>query len=219
VWGVGSRREALIQFLRSRDDVWVQDPASSSAVQAAAHLRPRLVVDACAGRGTKTRQLAATFPEAQIIATDIDPARFQTLARIHGDSPQVRVMPLDEVRLRFAARADLVLLDVPCSNSGVLARRPEAKYRAGDAQLRRLGAIQRQIIDDALIFLAPSGQGRGRILYSTCSIDAEENQHAVAWAVEKYGFSVEHDRLTLPAGLPGEGPEWYHDGSYSALLA
>jgi 16S rRNA (cytosine967-C5)-methyltransferase len=205
----------LRSLLQSRDDLWVQDPASSLAIAAAAHLTPKLVVDACAGQGTKTRQLAAAFPEAEVIATDIDESRFRILEGTYRGHPRVRVVPHSSLR-EFAGRADLVLLDVPCGNSGVLARRPEAKYRASNSQLKRLTAIQRQIIADSIPLLRSAP--RGKILYSTCSIDTQENQDMVAWAVKWHRFSVEHELLTLPSGLPGECASAYSDGSFSALL-
>lgn len=217
----GDRAE-LLSLLGSRADIWVQDPASTRAVAGAAHLTPSLVIDACAGQGTKTRQLAATFPEARIVATDADPQRLRTLAKVFGEGSggRVEVVRPADLLPRFAGKADLVLLDVPCSNTGVLARRVEAKYRCDEQQLTRLVEIQRQIIDSTVPLLsAPGGQRRGRILYSTCSIDDEENGQQVAWAVRTFQLRVERSHAELPAGRPGGDPATYHDGSYSALLA
>src|SRR5262249_29649792 len=90
VW-TGAHDE-LVALLRSRSDIWVQDPASSLAVESAAHLTPSLIIDACAGLGTKTRQLAATFPNAKIIATDIDLPRLSTLRRTFAGQDQVQVI-------------------------------------------------------------------------------------------------------------------------------
>lgn len=212
----GTRAE-LLDILESRSDLWVQDPASTRAVRAVAELQPRVIVDLCAGQGTKTRQLAATFPGARIIATDVDKERHFTLTRVFAGSEQVEVLRPEEVRPRLAGRADLVLLDVPCTNTGVLARRPEAKYRASRQQLDRLVEIQRGIIAEALPLL--SQNPRGRILYSTCSIDREENQFQVDWAAREFGLRVQRHELALPEGLPGEAPSSYRDGSFYAVLA
>jgi 16S rRNA (cytosine967-C5)-methyltransferase len=211
----GSRAE-LIELLR-RDDLWVQDPASSRAVAAATHLTPGVVIDWCAGQGTKTRQLAATFPGARIVATDVDRARFATLERVFSRSERVEVLPPAAVRERYIGRADLVLLDVPCSNTGVLPRRVEAKYRCGSEQMGRLVEIQRQIIADALPLLRESPPGR--VLYSTCSIEPEENNLQVAWAAKWHRFRVERQELLLPAGRPGGPAAGYHDGSFFTLMA
>jgi 16S rRNA (cytosine967-C5)-methyltransferase len=210
-------RDDLTHLLASRDDLWVQDPASALAVASLAAERPSLVLDLCAGQGTKTRQLAAVFPEAQIIATDIEPTRLNVLARVYAHQERVQVLPFERVREICTGRADLILLDVPCSNTGVLARRPEARYRAGPAQLDRLNAIQRQVIVDAIPLLNESP--RGRILYSTCSIDSQENDAIIAWSAKWHRFRSTHRRQTLPAGLPGQAPDAYHDGAFSTLLS
>lgn len=210
----GGRRE-LLNLLESRPDLWVQDAASSRAVASVAEHQPRVVIDACAGQGTKTRQLAATFPQARIVATDVDPQRLRTLDQGFKGSDQVTVIRPSELSQGFEGKADLVLLDVPCTNTGVLARRIEAKYRCGDEQLGRLVGVQRQIITDAVRLLAPGG----RILYSTCSIDDEENTGQVAWAARELGLKMEHSQAQLPEGLPGQDPAGYTDGSFSAVLA
>jgi 16S rRNA (cytosine967-C5)-methyltransferase len=211
----GSRAE-LVELLR-REDVWVQDPASSRAVAAAAHLEPEIVLDLCAGQGTKTRQLAATFPGAGVVATDVDRARFATLERVFGGSARVEVAPPAAVRDRYIGKADLILLDVPCSNTGVLARRVEARYRCGPEQMKRLVDVQRQILADAIPLLRESP--KGRVLYSTCSVEPEENNLQVAWAAKWHRFRVEKQELLLPAGRPGGPASGYHDGSFFTLMA
>ncbi len=212
----GGRGE-LVQLLDARGDLWVQDAASARAVASVAHLRPAVIIDACAGQGTKTRQLAATFPGARIIASDTDPTRFQTLARGFHGHPRVQVVPARELLERCHGSADLLLLDVPCSNTGVLARRAEARYRCSDEQLQRLTAIQRQIIADTLPLLR-AGPARGQILYSTCSLDQEENRAIAEWACRWHSFRVLARSATIPQGQPGGEASGYHDGAYSALL-
>src|SRR5207244_3405544 len=91
----------LTGLLRDRPDVWVQDPASAIAVESVADLGPRVIVDLCAGRGTKTRQLAAVFPNARIAASDTDQARFAALRSLFSDSSQVSVVPPAPLREEF----------------------------------------------------------------------------------------------------------------------
>jgi 16S rRNA (cytosine967-C5)-methyltransferase len=217
-------RSELLSLLASRTDLWVQDAASSRAVSAAGRAAPggagdpgpRLIVDLCAGQGTKTRQLAAMFPSATVLATDVDPTRYGTLQETFRGIGRVEVVPPQEIAPRAMGRADLVLLDVPCSNTGVLARRPEARYRSGREQLARLSEIQRQILADARPLLR--AEPRGRILYSTCSIEREENGFQVDWAKRELGLEVQRHELTFPAGLPGGPAAAYRDGSFFALL-
>lgn len=195
-------------------DVWVQDAASARPVAAAAHLRPALVVDLCAGQGTKTRQLLATFPEARVIASDTDPERLTALRAAFAVHPRAQVADPAEVEGLARGKADLVLLDVPCSNTGVLARRLEARYRAGPEQLRRLLELQRQIIASGARLRAPEG----RLLYATCSVERDENESQARWAAGALGLRIEREGLHLPRGLPGGPAREYADGSYHALL-
>lgn len=207
-------RAQLLELLAQRRDVWVQDPASSLAVQMASDLSPELVIDVCAGMGTKSRQLAATFPQAQIVATDIDLPRLETL-RKSVDPARVTVIPFEQLA-DYASRADLVFLDVPCSNTGVLARRVEARYRYERPRIEALAGTQRQILADSMRLLRR--EGAGRLLYSTCSLDPEENRAQTEWMSRWHGLRLERESERLPQGLPGEPAEHYSDGSYAALL-
>jgi 16S rRNA (cytosine967-C5)-methyltransferase len=234
----GSRGE-LGPFLAEHPGVWVQDAASSKAVQSVSDLHPRLIIDVCAGRGTKTRQLAATFPDAVILATDVDAARRASLSALAAHpslAMRVRVVEpraLTPMLVRDVAQsisrdldgADLILLDVPCSNTGVLSRRPEAKYRVSTDTISSLTTVQRQIIADAIPLLRGASEGpsarpgtRGAILYSTCSLEPEENLHQAEWAAKWHGFRLARETATVPRGLPGDDPARCRDGSFSILL-
>ena len=210
--------EQLTAELESRRDVWVQDPASSLAVESVVDLAPELVIDACAGRGTKTRQLERTFPGARIIATDIDAGRHAELTRAFYGSDRVRVIRHEEL-IDHAGRADLVLLDVPCSNTGVLARRIEARYRASENRTKELTDMQRQILADAIPLLRDDRSPIGGILYSTCSLDARENEEIARWASHWHAFRTTREHRRAPEGVPGSPPVRYSDGSYAVLLA
>lgn len=207
-------RHELVALLRSRDDLWVQDAASAGAVESIADLRPTMIIDVCAGRGTKTRQLARVFPQARIAASDADDRRLEALRRAFAGHPRVSVAGLRATMRGNIGKADLVLLDVPCSNTGVLARRAEARYRADAVHLESLTGVQRQIIADSIPLLAPGG----RILYSTCSMEPEENQQQAAWAGKWHKLVARRERMVMPRGLPGGLPREYTDGAYSVLL-
>lgn len=213
-------REQLAALLSSRTDIWVQDPSSQRPiVEAAARLDqpPSLILDLCAGQGTKTRQLAATFPKARIVASDTDDRRLRTLTDTFAGSEQVEVIAPSQVLLKYHGKADLILLDVPCTNTGVLSRRVEAKYRCDDAQLKRLTDLQRQIIADSIPLLR-SRPSRGRILYSTCSLEPEENQAQADWASRWHPFRIAGFDGVDPTGTPGGPACDYTDGSFWALL-
>jgi 16S rRNA (cytosine967-C5)-methyltransferase len=114
----------------------------------------------------------------------------------------------------LAARADIVLLDVPCSNSGVLPRRPEAAYRLATDQIERLAALQWQIVTRGR-YLLKSG---GVLAYSTCSIDDEEDEAIAQRAEREFGLQLAEQHKTLPMGLPGDAPTGYRDGAFHAFL-
>ncbi|QQS08524.1 MAG: hypothetical protein IPK69_11105 [Phycisphaerales bacterium] len=211
---VGAR---LATALNEHRGIWVQDAAAGMAVRSIAHLTPRVVLDACAGQGTKTRQLAATFPNARILATDVDHARLSTLSSSTRHLPNVTVIAFDTLR-DHAGTFDLILLDVPCTNTGVLARRTEARYRTQTGQLDRLASIQEGLIKKAFELLA-SGR-ESRVVYSTCSIDPRENLERVEQAQHRLQTPIELEshHLALPVGGPGEPPHSYRDGSFSAIL-
>ncbi|QQE11416.1 hypothetical protein JD969_18255 [Planctomycetota bacterium] len=186
----------------------VQDPAHTKAVRSTADLNIESALDFCAGRGTKTRQLATLHPQARIISTDVDDNRRHDLAKIPHDFPNVRVvepeaLPPDEV--------DLLLLDVPCSNSAVLARRPEARYRLNDQSLKDLVSLQHEIITELFGHVRDGGY----ILYTTCSLEAEENQQQTQYILDTTGGALVRETAIFPAGTT---PTTYHDGSYHALI-
>jgi 16S rRNA (cytosine967-C5)-methyltransferase len=208
-------RADLGPFLAAHRDVWVQDVGSAHVVGSMKPLKAAgidgVIVDMCAGQGTKTRHLAAMFDKHQIIATDVDEVRLASLREL--ESSNVKVITPEELA-EAGANAGLVLADVPCSNSGVLARRPEAKYRWSEEQTSRLVGVQRDILGKAAALVAPGGL----VVYSTCSMDRAENQEQAAWAVASLGLVLEREEVMLPAGLPGESAAKFNDGSYAAWL-
>jgi 16S rRNA (cytosine967-C5)-methyltransferase len=216
VW-TGSHAE-LTALLGAHADLRVQDPTSCATVAFAGAMlakKPSIIVDLCAGRGTKTRQLAALYPGATVLATDPDRARFASLQSLAASNPRVRALHPQELFREAAGRANLVLLDVPCSNSGVLARRPEARYRFSKARTKSVLELQQKIADPAIGLVAP----KGAVLYATCSIERGENEAQVKRLASNFGLSLVVERTIMPAGLPGEPASLYRDGGYHALLA
>ena len=209
VWS-GSH-ERLTAFLGEDPRRRVQDPGSAQPVLATAALQPTTILDYCAGRGTKTRQLATLHPRAQVFATDVDSDRRTQLSSATAALTNVHVLPPE--RLADAAPApgfDLLVLDVPCSNTAALGRRPEARYRFNRRHLASLVRLQRRIIERAV----PLVRAAGSVLYCTCSLEPQENQQQAAWLAEMARATVESEHLCLPSGCRTA----YHDGSYRALL-
>lgn len=210
---VGDRWD-LGAALGEHPGVWVQDAAASEVVAGLTPEGERVVVDLCAGRGTKTRQLLRAFPDARIVACEVDEDRLGALRSVFAGEERVEVVHADAACERGAGWADLVLTDVPCSNSGVLPRRTEARYRVRSAAMARMLETQRDILTRAVGMVRPGG----RLVYSTCSLEREENTDQAGWACSSFGLSLERERAVLPAGLPGGDPRGYRDGSYAAEM-
>lgn len=156
------------------------DPASRAQPDSL-HSRPgKLVVDYCAGAGGKTLAIAARLGNrGRIFATDIDEHKLEELrkrARRAGVT-NVQTMPVDDRRLDpVRGKADVVLVDAPCSGIGALRRNPEARWRLREADLAGFAAKQREILAAAAQLAAPDG----RIVYATCTLLRVENQDVVA---------------------------------------
>lgn len=203
----------LLALLSAHPDARVQDSGSARPVRLTESLKPAVILDACAGRGTKTRQLAQLHPQAEIVATDIDGNRLRSLAKSFEGHPRVKVTTPEGLR-RVIGKCDLLLLDVPCSNTGVLARRPEARYRFSRSRQEGLVQLQRTIVNEHLAFLAPGAH----LLYSTCSLEAAENEQQADWAARRLRGQVVRSERYEPRGKPGTTPAEYSDGSYGVLI-
>lgn len=214
-WVFTGSNDELIGLLAAHPTARVQDPASGDPIERVAKLglAPRLVVDYCAGRGTKTLQLAERFPNAAIIASDPDDRRRSDLAKVAERVANIEVTTPDALPRHFQS-ADLILLDVPCSNTAVLPRRPEAAYRFDAARLERLVRTQREIVAGAMPLKRPGGA----VLYATCSLEPAENSRQAASLRKRHQFTDRGERQRFPAGQPGDPPSRYADGGFWALF-
>jgi len=207
--------DELAGFLARHPAARVQDPGSAAPVEATRMLRPRRILDLCAGRGTKTRQLAAIHPDAEIVAVEPNERRRRDLEALAAGELAGRLRVLPQSRLaELAGSIDLALLDVPCSNTAVLPRRPEARYRFSRRSLEELARLQRDIAVAASPLLAPSGA----VLYATCSLEPAENERQAAWIADRLDRPRRAAEVRLPKGVPGEEPRHYEDGGFHALL-
>jgi len=212
-----ARVEELPGF--EQGDFSVQD---ESAQAAAAWLDPQpgeRLLDLCAAPGGKTTHLAERMGDAgRIIAVDVQPER---LARIAAACARLGLRSIETCLCAADDSApagpdivplpegpfDAALVDVPCSNTGVLGKRPDARWRIAPRDLEELPALQARLLRAALQRVRPGG----RVLYSTCSIEPEENAAVVQSVLATTpDWRVEQERSALP-GAPA-------DGGYLALL-
>jgi 16S rRNA (cytosine967-C5)-methyltransferase len=184
--------ERLATF--ERGDFEVQDVGSQRLVEFCAPRRGWTVVDFCAGAGGKTLALAAAMRSSgQVYACDVSAARLQRLKPRLARSGATSVQPFgldsehDPKLRRLAGRADLVLVDAPCSGTGTLRRNPELKWRMQPAAIAELNVRQSSILEAAARLVKRGGA----LVYATCSLLESENEAVVA------AFSGRH---------PGFGP-------------
>ena len=188
-----------------------QDPTSAKAVEFVKDIQVQRILDVCAGRGTKTKQLRALFPNAMIGATEPNDSRREYLQEV------ARVINAEVYSAETGGPTepfDLVVVDVPCSNSGVFARRPEARYRYDQKHIRSLVTLQQEILTGGVKVL----QNKGYLLYATCSIDSAENTSQVQWVTKHLPVKHIDDKLIMPSGYPGSDPTTWHDGGFVALF-
>jgi 16S rRNA (cytosine967-C5)-methyltransferase len=204
----GQRVEAMPGFVEGQ---WiVQDIATQTAVEWL-EVSPGLsILDACAAPGGKTAQIAARL-EGQGILIANEPSRvrrarlldtlkrcrFDSFVRIDGEDATVASWP----------QMDRILLDVPCSNTGVFGRRPDARWSWSCDKMASLLETQRALLDHAATLLAPNGI----LVYSTCSIEPEEDQRQVEDFLSRHS-----DWVCVKTQL--KLPTVWNDGSFCAQL-
>jgi 16S rRNA (cytosine967-C5)-methyltransferase len=193
--GAGSKAPAIHAepaFLKG--EIEIQDEGSQLAALFAGAKGGEQVIDLCAGAGGKTLALAAMMEnKGQIFATDTDKRRLapihERLERAGAHNVQVRTpRGAKDALAGLEGRADLVLIDAPCTGTGAWRRNPDAKWRV------RPGALAERLKDqaEALDRAVPLVKAGGRIAYVTCSVLAEENGAQVrAFLTRHDGFSIE----------------------------
>jgi 16S rRNA (cytosine967-C5)-methyltransferase len=218
-------------FRRGR--VVIQDEASQ-LVAALVGSGPR-ILDCCAAPGGKTLAIADHNPGAAITAVELHPHRARLLTKSLTASPaRIETIVADARDLPISTPYDRVLTDVPCSGTGTLARNPEIKGRLTPEDLTDLHDRQLAILRSALAQVAPGG----RLVYSTCSLEREENEEVVERVLsenqsfrlvdciselnhlKKSGELVWPDTASLTSGpylrtIPGVHP---CDGFFAAIL-
>ncbi len=164
---------------------------------------PKTILDMCAAPGGKTVLLHDLFPTSMLVANDVSPAKVALLqenltkygiaARVHcgrGEELQLQELQLEQ-------RFDLIVVDAPCSNSGVLYKCPEARWRLQKQAINELTQQQFRLLQSAARLLAPGG----RIWYSTCSILPEENEALLEKIAPELGLELDGEPVMV---LPGE---------------
>jgi 16S rRNA (cytosine967-C5)-methyltransferase len=222
--------------------VRIQDEGSQLVAElagAACDTPPRSILDCCAAPGGKTLILAERSPEAKMLACESSLQRFDALReRLAPLGERVECRHADATALPESSAFDLALADVPCSGTGTLGRNPEIRHRLQLEDLPRQAERQRAILLAALRAIRPGGC----VVYSTCSMEPEENEEVVAAvlaempnarpisleasieSLDRSGLLIPGAAVRLRASLTTEGalrllPGAFHtDGFFVALM-
>jgi len=197
---------------------YVQDPSTRHAVDLFDLKSGDVVLDACAAPGGKLALLAERVPEGEVVALDLYEDRLtlvkQNVERLNlsnvsystGDAASTETM--QGLMQKYPAGFDAVLLDVPCTNTGVIQRRPEAGWSFDSPKLTALMKAQAAILAATSQLLKSGGQ----LVYSTCSIEAEEGALQIeSFLKAQPEYTLQKEELHLPG-------EQGCDGAYAALL-
>jgi 16S rRNA (cytosine967-C5)-methyltransferase len=199
VFGLKSFQDGLFE---------VQDRSSQITGQFCKVKPGMVVIDACAGAGGKTLQLAAIMNNSgKIYALDTVGGKLKTL-RDRCSKAKTDIVETKEIASAgdvksFAGKADVVLLDVPCTGTGVLRRNPDAKWRMDEEDLQRLQKLQKSILED---YASMVKQG-GTLVYSTCSVLPSEGEMQAAHFTSKHAgeWTFEEEKRTGCDQNSGDG--------------
>ena len=207
--------ESLTDLKAFKDgQIIMQDQSSMLAVEIAASglKKPEIILDVCAAPGGKSLFMADKFPKAKIIARDLT---LYKVNLIKENTKRLNIMNV-EAQLQDALildstmiqTADIVIADLPCSGLGVIKKKPDILYRLKESDLDQLALLQRNILAVVYQYVKPGGI----LLYSTCTVNKQENTENTNWFLENYDFQLLEEKQILP-GIMQE-----QDGFYIAKL-
>lgn len=187
----------------------VQDVSSMLVAEAAGIDREKemLALDVCAAPGGKSMHIAEKLKgRGKVIARDLSEYKVSlirdNIKRMGYTNIETRVMDAQQSEGELKEKADLVLADLPCSGFGSMGKKRDIKYRASQEALTELECLQRRILDVVWQYVKPGGV----LIYSTCTINPDENEHMVEWFLEKHPFfQLESLSPFLPKVLKEEG--------------
>lgn len=208
-------RYAALNCRAFEDGLFVLQDAGSQRIAPFLGAQPgERVLDACSGEGGKTLHLSNLMSgKGRILATDIEPRKLEVLKQraAGADAQNIAVRPVTGgLPSELAGTFDRVLIDAPCTGTGVLRRQPETKWRLTPESVADRVALQAGILDSAAFAAKPGGV----VVYATCSLLSEENEGQVARFLARHPgvFALEEQRRLLP-GVDGD-----LDGFFMARL-
>ena len=190
---------SLVRELSAAGEIYLQDEASQLVARVLDVKPGERVLDLCAAPGGKTTLMADGADDAAVIvAADISASRMETVVGTTRLQQLKSIKPvlLDaSEQLPFKSRSfDKVLVDAPCSGTGTLRRNPEIRWRLTEPDVGAFTEVQKQILSRAADAVRPGG----RLVYSTCSVEREENEHVMEQFLARENFHLLETLRTWP---------------------
>ncbi len=178
-------------------DFTIQDVSSVLAVAAAGIEKNHMVMDICAAPGGKT--ILASEMAEKVISRDVSDVKVdmieENLDRLQVNNVITQVYDATQMDETYKEKADVLIMDVPCSGLGIMGKKRDIKYHVSQESLASIVELQKEIVRNSWQYVKPDGI----LLYSTCTINPEENEKMVEWILEEFPFE--------PDSLEGHIPE------------
>ncbi len=185
----------------------VQDVSSMLVTKAASLNGDEFVLDVCAAPGGKALHAAGSLSEGHVLARDLTEYK---VAQIIENRERLQLLNLEAevydagvLDENMIQKADVVYADLPCSGLGIMGKKRDIRYRISPEQMQELVKLQREILSVVWQYVKPGGI----LIYSTCTIHKEENEHMVEWFEEQFPFQRESLAPYLPEELQKQGKE------------
>lgn len=197
----------LMGKLGKSSSIYFQNPTPYRLFHFLKEKKASDILDLCSAPGGKLLLAHENFPKAKLFANDISQKRlalvYENLEKYHIKAHVTCFSALDYPKGEF----DIVILDAPCSNTGVLRKKPEAKLTFSKKKLNELVNLQKELIKKAVSLVKDNGE----LWYMTCSLLPKENKHIVDFAIENYPVRLVRHQTIMPT------PEGL-DGGFAALF-
>lgn len=183
----------------------VQDASSACAVEAAGIQDGDFVLDACAAPGGKS--ILASEKAYKVLSRDVSEEKtakiIENAQRMNAENIEVQVHDARVLDEDLKGKVDVLLLDVPCSGLGIIGKKRDIKYRVTREGLAELKELQRQIVKTCCEYVKEGGT----LLYSTCTMNPEENEKQIQWILENLPFTLEGEMHQL---FPGKSDGFFY---------
>lgn len=183
----------------------VQDVSSMLVAEAAGIKQGDTVIDVCAAPGGKALHAASKLQgTGQVIACDVSSHKTDKIEenrkRMHVENMSVKVQDARVADGSLMGKADVLLVDVPCSGLGVIGKKQDIKYRITPKSIEELTSLQKEIVGNVVQYLKPEGT----MIYSTCTMNPAENEAMVDFICRTHGMETQSMEQILPEGLREE---------------